>query len=108
MTNSVCTGNVLEVVTPVGGYVSGQAVAVGALVGVSLGTYAEGETAIINLKGVYTLAKKAADAIAQGAKVYLDAEDGITDDATAPNVFAGYAYEAAIGAASVVDVLLAH
>lgn len=107
MKNFVAKGETIAVVTPAGGYTSGQPVVVGDTVGVSSGKYAEDDTAIINMCGVYELPKVASGAIAVGKKVYLLA-DGTAITATATsNTFAGYAYEAAADGATTINVLLA-
>jgi len=95
MKNYVQKGDAIEVVTPSGGFTSGQIVVVGALAGVCSGKYAEGETAVVCLEGVYTVPKVASGAIAQGAKIYVAASGGSATATVGSNIFLGYAWVAA-------------
>lgn len=72
---------------------AGAVIVMADTVGVALTDGAIGDTIAVRVAGVFELPKAAPLAIAQGAKVYWDATPGnITTDATAPNVFAGYAF----------------
>lgn len=95
MKNFVQKGDNMEVVTPSGGYTSGQIVVVGALAGVCAGTTLEGETAIVALEGVFTVPKVASGAIAQGVKIYVAASGGSATATVGSNIFLGYAWKAA-------------
>lgn len=108
MQNYINSGDKLEVTVPVGGYTSGAIVQVGEFIGVSTGTYAEGDTAIVYLKGAFDVAKASADVITQGSFLYFDATAGelTTDDGTGSNALAGYAFEAAAGGETIVRVKL--
>jgi len=106
MKNFVAKGETIAVVAPVGGYDSGEPVAVGDTVGASSGKYLEGETAIINMCGVYAFPKVASGAIAVGKKVYLLADGSAITGTATSNTFAGVAYEAAADGATVINVLL--
>jgi len=83
---------------------SGSIVTVGATAGVSAGTYATGEIAVVNLDGVYAVAKDAS-APAIGAKLYIAA--GVATTTVGSNVFLGYAHSAALTGDATVNVLLA-
>lgn len=83
---------------------SGSIVTVGATAGVAAGDYATGETAVVNLDGVYAVAKDAS-VFAQGAKVYIAA--GVATSTVSTNVFLGYAHVAALTGDATVNVLLA-
>lgn len=107
MKNFVEKGETATVVTPSGGYTSGKPVAIGDTVGVSAGAYAEGETAVLNLCGVYTLPKVASGAIAIGKKVYLLADGSAITATATSNTFAGYAHVAAADGDTTINVLLA-
>lgn len=107
MKNFVAKGCTLLVPAIAGALVSGQSVVVGDIVGVSAGSYATGEDAVLNLDGVFTLPKASSGAIAQGVKLYVAASGGnITTTATS-NKFVGYAYDAAADGETTVNVLLA-
>jgi len=84
---------------------SGAIVTIGATAGIAVGDYATGETAVVNLEGVYAVTKVASGAITQGAKLYvISGEAGTT---VGSNVFLGYAHSAAADGAGTVNVLLA-
>ena len=88
-----------------GAVASGSIVTIGATAGISAGAYANGETGVANLKGVYAVTKVASGAITKGAKLYvISGEAGTT---VGSNVFLGYAHEAAADGAGTVNVLLA-
>lgn len=106
MKNFLEKGETTTVATPSGGYVSGQSIVVGDTVGVSSGTYAEGETAVVNLCGVYVLPKASSGAIAQGVKVYV-ASSGANVTTTNTQKFAGYAHYGAADGETTIAVLLA-
>ena len=83
---------------------SGAIVTVGATAGISAGAYASGEVAVVNLEGVYTVAKDAS-APAVGAKLYIAA--GVATTTASTNVFLGYAHSSALTGDATVNVLLA-
>ena len=83
---------------------SGDIVTVGATAGIAAGDYANGEVAVVNLEGVYAVAKDAS-VFAQGAKVYIAA--GVATSTVSTNVFLGYAHVAALTGDATVNVLLA-
>lgn len=107
MQNYIQEGNVIEVTTPAGGYTSGEVVKVGDLVGVSHGTYVEGDTATVALKGVYSV-PKSTGAVTQGAPLYFDEAEGVvkTDNEAGANALAGWAWEAALSADATVKIKL--
>ena len=105
MKNYIAEGEVLTVVAGVGGITSGLPVVVGSLIGIAIISAAEGEKASVALEGVYEVAK-ANVAIAQGDKVYWDSTASKFTNVAAGNKFAGHAYEAAIQAATVVNLVL--
>jgi len=69
---------------------SGAIVEVGALAGVSAGTYAIGEKVVVSLCGVYEV-PKVAGAVTLGAKLYSNASGSATTTVST-NVFLGYAF----------------
>lgn len=104
MKNFVEKGETITV-TAGGAIASGSIVSIGAIAGISAGAYETGETAVVNLCGVYTVTKVTADVIAQGAKLYVIAGEAGTT--VGSNVFLGYAHNSAAGVAGTINVLLA-
>lgn len=104
MKNFVEHGKTINVVAGAD-IVSGDIVTVGATAGIAAGSYASGETAVLNLEGVYSVPKVASGAITQGAKLYIIA--GQAGTTVGSNVFLGYAHTAAADGAGNVNVLLA-
>lgn len=105
MKNYIQEGDCFEVVTPSGGYTSGQIVVVGDTAGIAAGTYVEGQVAIIKTKGVYEVVKDSS-AIAQGAKLYIDTGAATTNNEVT-GLFLGYAHADALTGDATVRVLLA-
>jgi len=112
--NYIAEGDSIEVTTPSGGYTTGQIVKLNDLVGVSYATYAEDETAVIMLEGIFTLPKKTGVNFTAGAKLYyLLADEVVTNvasqgDPVVNNAFVGFATETAINGDTETNVLLAH
>lgn len=106
MNNAVSSGNTIEIAAPAGGLTSGQPILVGAMVGISHSTYAEGETAVINLCGAYTVAKAGSQAWAAGAKLYWDDTNKVFTTTVGSNVAAGFAWASALSAAATGVVIL--
>ena len=103
MKNYIQKGSVIEVVA--GGDVdSGSIVTVGATAGVSAGNYVSGDVVVVNLDGVYAVAKDAS-VVAIGVKLYVAA--GVATTTVGTNVFLGYAHSAALTGDATVNVLLA-
>jgi predicted RecA/RadA family phage recombinase len=103
MKNFVQKGNKITLVATAA-IASGAIVEVGALAGVSAGAYAIGDTAVVELCGVYNL-PKGAGAISQGAKLYSDAAGNATAT-VGTNVFLGYAFESVLTGATSINVRL--
>jgi len=104
MKNFVEKGETITV-TAAADIASGAIVSIGDIAGVAAGKYATGETAVVNLNGVYEVPKVTADVIAQGVKLYVVAgQAGVT---ATGNVFLGYAHNSAAGVAGTINVLLA-
>ncbi|MBF0448697.1 MAG: DUF2190 family protein [Magnetococcales bacterium] len=100
-------GNVLVYTNGTGtDIVSGDLVKVGVRVGVALGDIADTESGTVQVSGVFSVPKEAALAVTQGDLLYLDATSGELDKTATAQTLAGYAFESAIGAASVVQVKL--
>jgi len=104
--NHVQTGDVLDYTNATGSDISsGDVVIVGTLAGVALVDIADGDSGSVAVKEVWSLPKKADEAIAQGVAVYLDSNGDITATAT-DNTFAGHAFAAAAASDTTIDVLL--
>ena len=103
MKNYIQKGGTIEVVAG-GNVASGSIVTVGTIAGISSGNYVSGNTVVVNLDGVYAVAKDAS-VVAQGAKLYVAA--GVATTTVGTNVFLGYAHVAALTGDATVRVLLA-
>lgn len=108
MQNFLSSGKSLGVVAPTGGVTAGQAIKVGSLVGVVHGSAAEGETAVVSLKGVYTLPKATGAAWVQGDTLYWDDTAKKFTKTSTSNTFAGYAAADAASGDATGNVLLSH
>jgi predicted RecA/RadA family phage recombinase len=106
-TRYVTAGRVLDYVAGAN-ITSGQVLVVGTKIGVALAAISNGSTGSVQIAGVFTLPKKAADVIAQGANVYWDSvtNGGEITTTVGSNTLAGVAYVAAAGATTTVQVLL--
>jgi predicted RecA/RadA family phage recombinase len=91
MKNYIQKGDSIEFVAA-GAIASGAIVEVGALAGVSAGTYAIGDKVVVSLCGVYEV-PKVAGAVTLGAKLYSNASGSATTTVST-NVFLGYAFSA--------------
>lgn len=89
MKNYIQKGDRIEFVATAA-IASGAIVEVGALAGISAGSYAIGDTIVVNLEGVYEV-PKVAGAVTLGAKLYSNASGSATTTAST-NVFLGYAF----------------
>jgi predicted RecA/RadA family phage recombinase len=67
---------------------------------------AQGDIAVVQLEGVFTVPKEAPLVIAQGDLLYWDNTNSVFTKTSSGNTFAGYAYLAAISAATTVQVNL--
>tara|TARA_R110000850_G_scaffold233297_2_gene358216 strand:- start:1867 stop:2184 length:318 start_codon:yes stop_codon:yes gene_type:complete len=103
MKNYVRKGETVEFVAT-GAIVSGAIVEVGVLAGISSGTYAIGDTAVVSVCGVYEV-PKVAGAITLGAKLYSNASGSATTT-VGTNVFLGYAFSAQVSGDATVEVRL--
>lgn len=96
-------GNVLDH-TPATAVNSGNVLVIGDRVGVALADIAANATGSVQVTGVFSLPKKAADTVAQGVKVYWDATNQQITTTASGNTLAGYAAQAAAATVTVVDV----
>jgi predicted RecA/RadA family phage recombinase len=105
MKNYIQKGDVITIVAAAA-IESGDAVVVGAKVGVAVADAGIGESVAVALEGVYELPKKAADTIDQGQAVYWDADPGEITETSTDHILAGYAWVAAGAATTTVQVRL--
>ena len=109
MQNFVTSDDQLEVTAPIGGYNGGGLAKVGSLVGVPYGDYAEGQKAVIALRGIFSgLPKATGTAWTTGDKLYYDATAGNLTKTSSGNTYAGYAAFDAASGDTTGTVLLAH
>jgi predicted RecA/RadA family phage recombinase len=98
MKNYVQDGDMLDLVAPSGGVVSGTAYLIGAILIVAAVSAAEGEAFAGATEGVYTLPKTTGEAWTQGAKLYWnDTTKKLTTTASG-NTLVGVATAAAASA----------
>jgi predicted RecA/RadA family phage recombinase len=105
MNTQINKGKAIEIVTPAGGYTSGQPVLVGSLVGISSNKYNQGDIAVIWLYGTHQVAK-AAEAWTVGAKLYWDSVNLVFTVVVGANTFAGYAWQAQLAGDAVGFIIL--
>lgn len=101
----VMSGDVLDH-TPSSAVSSGQVLVLGKRVGVALGDIAANATGAVRVRGVFVLAKKSTDDMAQGALLYWDAVAGNLTTTTTSNTLAGFAATAAGSGATTVEISL--
>ncbi|CAN7317076.1 DUF2190 family protein [Bosea sp. LjRoot9] len=89
MKNFIQPGDAIDFVAPGGGVVGGTGFLLGAIFGVVRHTAAAGEKSILDLEGVFTLPKTAANTPAPGAKVYWDDAAKSITTTVGTNVVAG-------------------
>lgn len=108
-TNYIQPGNTVTV-TATTDVAANDVVVMGSLVGIALSTAATGEKLDVALEGVFRVSKVAADALAVGAAVYLDAGDDLatSDDDNSANPLIGHAFEPAGNPSATVAVRLAN
>jgi predicted RecA/RadA family phage recombinase len=93
-TNYLQDGEVLD--HTAGADIASNAVVVmGVRVGVALAAIADGAVGPVMVEGVFSLAKKSTDVIAQGAIVYWDDTNKEVTTTSTDNTLMGYAVEAA-------------
>ena len=92
MNTQINRGKAIEIVTPSGGYISGQPVKVGSLIGISSNKYVQGDTAVIWLLGTHFIAKATGQAWTAGALLYWDNTNSVFTTTSSGNTLAGYAY----------------
>ena len=105
--NFIQDGEHLEFTNTTGGTIaSGAPVIVGKIVGVALGTVANGAKGIMRTEGVFEFPKKAALAINAGDVVFWDFTPGEVTKTDADGQFLGFAVESVGGSATRVKVMI--
>lgn len=85
---------------------SGQLLAIGLLVGIVAGAYANGDEGVLNLEGVYEVPCKSTDVVAVGDQLYFDESEGELTKTSTDNIAAGKAMSASPDGTTVVEVKL--
>jgi predicted RecA/RadA family phage recombinase len=106
-TNFKQSGEVLTLTAPTGGVVSGEGVSFNDLFVVPLTTAAVGVDFAGQTVGVWSLAKKAADAMAIGDEVFWDASSDHVTSTSTGMLMIGYCVATAATSATSIDVRLA-
>ena len=106
MKNYIAEGKVLSFTSPTGGVTSGQAILVGAILGVAIADYAETLVGQYAVRGVFSVIKVTTDVISEGASLYWDdTAKKLTVTAT-DNTKVGYAAAAAGNGSTTVNIVL--
>jgi predicted RecA/RadA family phage recombinase len=82
---------------------SGKPVLVGKMLGVAVSNIAANETGVLEVEGVFNLAKGAV-AVTQGAQLYWDATNGVVTTTATSNTACGKAFAAAAAGSASVDI----
>lgn len=104
-TKFVQPGEVIDHVAS-GAKTSGQPVLIGTKLGVCLADIANGSTGPVAMSGVYTVTKLTADVVTQGAALYWDNANSRLTTTASGNTYAGFAFAAASGSVSTVNIKL--
>jgi predicted RecA/RadA family phage recombinase len=107
MSSFIQPGAVLTLAAPYA-VTPGAGAKVGAIFGVSTGTYALGETGEFNTEGVHALAKVSAQAWTVGALIYWDNTAKLVTTVSTSNMLIGFATEAAANPSPTGRVKLVH
>lgn len=106
MKNYKKPGQELDIASvPSGGYVAGRPYAVGTLVGISAGNYAQGEKGVLTLCGVYALPNPDGTSFGQGVAAAWDATNNKLVATTTGDFEVGTAVEASVGTNDVLVLL---
>ncbi len=105
--NSLGRGEILSLIAPSGGVVSGVAVQIGDKLVIPVTTAAEGELVACALEEIFRLPKTTGQAYAQLKRVYWDNSGHKLTSVAAGNMFAGITIKAAASDDAFAEVLLA-
>lgn len=103
MKNFIADGNHMEH-TPTAAIISGAMVLAGTKVGVALADIPVNTPGVLRVTGVFNYTKNTADVVAQGAALYWDNTNKRLTTTASGNTYAGYAFAAANGTATTVDI----
>ena len=106
MKNFVQPGKALNLTAPSGGVTAGVALLIVGLIVVPATDADETKTFSGHTEGVFTLAKNAGEAFAEGDVVYFDVSEGDFTKTATGNYRAGVAVAAALSAATEADIRL--
>lgn len=98
MKNFVEHGEVMPILAPTGGVVSGDLTIQGIIFGVAATTAAEGERVNLKLGGVYNLPAATSQAWTQGAALYWDNTNKVATTTASGNTKIGAAFAAKLAA----------
>ena len=104
--NFLQLGHVMDYTNQGRALTSGDTVMVGDRIGVALNNIGNKKNGSVQVEGVFDLAKKAADELAQGALVYWDTKAKHITATAAQNKLAGYAFVTAKAGDLTVSVKL--
>ncbi len=107
MKNFIQNGNVMEYNNSGSAISSGDPVVIGNRVGCAMVDIAATTgSGSVQMVGVFTFAKDGDEAFSQGDQLFFDSSDSTFTRTAAGNVWAGYAFESALEAATSCSVLL--
>lgn len=106
-TNHVQQGNIITWTNGTGASVAaGAPVLIGTLVGIALGTIANGAAGEVAIAEVWKVKKTASLAVSQGDALYFDNTNKEFNKTSSGNTLAGRAVAAELAASSTVNILL--
>lgn len=85
---------------------SGAGTLIGTRIGIAVDDVAANATGVFYIKGVFELNKLTADVVTQGAALYWDNTNLRLTTTASGNTYAGWAYAAASGSVSTVQIVL--
>lgn len=105
MRNLISSGNTVQI-TAAGTYTAGTPVLIGQLFGIPATSAVSGELVTLHVRGIATLAKTSALAIAVGDALYWDAGNSLVNKTSSGQKEIGWAASDAANPSSTVDVYL--
>jgi len=105
--NYIQEGDVLDHIAAAN-IASGDVVLMGKRIGVAVADIASGQSGSVAVEGVFALPKVVANAPAQGALLYWDANASLLTTTATGNTLAGYAAAAAVNGDATVNININH
>ena len=106
-TNFIAPGTTVDYTNSGSAITSGQPVLIGTRLGIAKDAIAATTgTGILHVEGVWTVTKLTADVVTQGQALYWDNGNSRLTTTVGSNVLAGWAYAAASGSATTVQIKL--